>query len=100
VLECVIYLETFPFVEWHYAELANVPTLALFLVNCATMALPSRILPLAMFTLHTLPEDMFPHITPKVTQGGPHEAFVRCELMVKVALSLCLIVFVRPGSHL
>jgi hypothetical protein len=23
-----------------------------------------------------------------------------CELMVKVALSLCLIVFVRPGFHL
>jgi hypothetical protein len=67
VLECVISLETFPFVEWHYAELANVSSLAL--VNCANTALPSRILPLAMFTLHTLPEDTFPHITRKSPRG-------------------------------
>jgi hypothetical protein len=61
MLERLISLETFPFVERHYAELVNVPSLAL--LNCANIALPSRILPLAMFTLHTLPEDMFPHIT-------------------------------------
>jgi hypothetical protein len=67
--ECVIYLETFPFVEWHYAELVNVPSFALFLVSCANMALPSRILPLAMFTLHNFPEDMFPHITRKSPRG-------------------------------
>jgi hypothetical protein len=68
VLECVISLETFPFVERHYAELANVPSLAL--VKCANMALPSRILPLTVFTLHTLPEDMFPHITRKSSRGA------------------------------
>jgi hypothetical protein len=65
VLECVISLETFPFVERHYAELANVPSLALFLVNCANTALPSRILPLAMFTVLSFPQDMFPQITQK-----------------------------------
>jgi hypothetical protein len=99
MLECVISLEKFPFVERHYAELANVPSLALFLVNCANTALPSRILPLATFTLHTLPEDVFPHITQKSPRGGPREAsvvselmvkVVVSELMVKVALSLCL----------
>jgi hypothetical protein len=93
----VISLETFPFVEQHYAKFANVPTLAL--VNCTNMALPSRILSFAMFTLHTLTKDMFSHITRK-SSGGPHEAYMGCELMVKVALSLCLIVFVWPGSHL
>jgi hypothetical protein len=68
VFGCVISLETFlPFVERHYTELANVPSLAL--VNCANMALPSRIPSLAMFTLHTLPEDMFPHITRKSPRG-------------------------------
>jgi hypothetical protein len=61
MLECLIYLETFPFVEQHYAELTNVPSLSL--VNCVNTTLPSRILPLAVFTLHTLPKDMFPHIT-------------------------------------
>jgi hypothetical protein len=68
MLECVISLETSPFVEWHYAELANVPSLALFLVNCANMALPSRIT-LTKFTLHTLPENIFPPITRKSPRG-------------------------------
>jgi hypothetical protein len=83
--------------ERHYLELTNVPSLAL--VNCANMALPNRILPFAMFTLHTLPEDVSAYHL-RVAQGGPHEAYVGCELMVKVALGLCLLVFVRPGSHL
>jgi hypothetical protein len=48
VPECMISLETFLSVERHYA--ANVPSSALFLVNCANMALPRRILPLATFT--------------------------------------------------
>jgi hypothetical protein len=101
MLECVISLETFPFVERQYAELANVPSLALFLVNCINMALPSRILSLAMFTLHSFPEKMFLHITrTSPGGGGPHEAYVGCELMVPVTPSLCLIVIVRPASHL
>jgi hypothetical protein len=95
VLEFVKSLETFPFVQRHYTEIANVRSLAL--VDCP---LPNRILLPAMFILHTLPEDMLPHITRKLPRGGPHEAYVGCELRVKVALSLCLIVFVRPGSHL
>jgi hypothetical protein len=102
MLECVISLETLLFVERHYAEqaeIADLPSLALFLVNCANMALPSTILPLDMFTLHNFPEDMFPHITQK-SPRGVHTRPVWGELMVKVKLSLCLIVFVRPGSHL
>jgi hypothetical protein len=67
VLECVISLKSFPFVEWHYAELTNVFSLAL--VNCANMALPSKIVPLAKFIPHTLPEDMFPHITLNSPRG-------------------------------
>jgi hypothetical protein len=35
MLESVISLETFPFVERHYAELATVPNFTPFLVNCA-----------------------------------------------------------------
>jgi hypothetical protein len=35
MLEGVISLETFPFVERHYAEHANVPSFTPFLVNCA-----------------------------------------------------------------
>jgi hypothetical protein len=35
MLEVMISLETFPFVEWHYAELANVLSFTPFLVNCA-----------------------------------------------------------------
>jgi hypothetical protein len=31
MLEAVISLETFLFVEWHYAELADVPGFTLFL---------------------------------------------------------------------
>jgi hypothetical protein len=58
VLEYVISLETFPFVERHDAELANVPSFGLFLVNCTNTALPSRILRLAIFTLHILSEDI------------------------------------------
>jgi hypothetical protein len=34
MLEGVISLETFPFVEWQYAELENVPSFTPFLVNC------------------------------------------------------------------
>jgi hypothetical protein len=52
VLESVIFLETFPVVKRHYAELANVGSLTPFVVNCANTALPRRMLPLAMFTLH------------------------------------------------
>jgi hypothetical protein len=37
---------------------------------------------------------------PKVAQGDPHEAYVGSELMVRVALSPCMTVFVRHGSHL
>jgi hypothetical protein len=63
VLESVIFLETFPFVKRHYAELANVGNHTPFLVNCANMALPRRMLLLGMFTLHNFHEGMFPHIT-------------------------------------
>jgi hypothetical protein len=38
MLEGVISLETFLFVEWHYAELANVPSFTPFLVNCTNNA--------------------------------------------------------------
>jgi hypothetical protein len=86
----VISLKTLPFLVRHYAELANVPSLALFLVNCTNTVLPSRILPLAMFTFHTLPEDVSAY-HPKVTQGGPREASMGC---------LCLILFVQSESHL
>jgi hypothetical protein len=34
MLEDVISLETFPFMERHYAELANVHSFTPFLVNC------------------------------------------------------------------
>jgi hypothetical protein len=57
-----------PFVERHYAELADVPSLGL--VNCTNMALPNRILPLAIFTVHTLHEDMFLHVTRKSPRGS------------------------------
>jgi hypothetical protein len=69
VLECVVSLETFSSMEWHYAELANLSSLAVFHVNCTNTALPSRILPLAMFTLHSFSKDMFPHITRKSPRG-------------------------------
>jgi hypothetical protein len=36
----------------------------------------------------------------KVAQGGPHDAYMWCELMVPVTQSLSLIVIVRPPSHL
>jgi hypothetical protein len=96
VLECVISLETFPFVERHYAELTNVPSSALFLVDCANPALPGRILPLAIFALHTFTRGHVFAYHLKVVQGGSHGPTWGCELMVKVALSLCL----WPGSHL
>jgi hypothetical protein len=35
MLEGVISLETFPFVEWHNAGLATAPNFTPFLVNCA-----------------------------------------------------------------
>jgi hypothetical protein len=63
VRESVISLETFPFVEQHYTEFANVPCFAPFFVNCANTAWPSRIRPLALFAFHNLHEDIFPHIT-------------------------------------
>jgi hypothetical protein len=44
------------------------PSLALFLVKCANTVLPSRILLLAMFTLHNFPEDVSTHHL-KVAQG-------------------------------
>jgi hypothetical protein len=91
VLGCVRSLETFPFVERHYAELANVPSLAL--VNCANMALPSHVHSSHFTRGHVSAYH------PKVAQGGPHEAYVGFEL-VKVALRLYLIVFVWPGSDL
>jgi hypothetical protein len=69
VLECVIFLETFPFVKWHYAELANVDSHTPFFVNCANMALPKRMLPLGMVTLHNFHEGMFPHITHESPRG-------------------------------
>jgi hypothetical protein len=37
MLEAVISLETFLFVEWHYAELADVPGFTLFLVARTTL---------------------------------------------------------------
>jgi hypothetical protein len=75
VLESVILLETFPFGKWHYTELANVDTP--FFVNCANTALPRRMFPLGTFTLHNFHENMFPHITPRVAKGCPHEACAR-----------------------
>jgi hypothetical protein len=69
VLEGVIFLESFPFVKWHYTKLANIGSLTPFLVNCANMALPSRMLSLAMFSNHNLCEGMYPHITRKSPRG-------------------------------
>jgi hypothetical protein len=69
VHESVISPETFPFVEQHYTEFANVPRFDPFFVNCANTAWPSRILPLALFAFHNLREDMFPHITRKSPRG-------------------------------
>jgi hypothetical protein len=72
VHESVISPETFPFVERHYTEFANVPcfTPFFFFVNCANKAWPSKILPLALFAFHNFHEDMFPHITRKLPRGG------------------------------
>jgi len=36
VLEGVIPLETFPLVEWHYGELADVPSFVLKMQICVT----------------------------------------------------------------
>jgi hypothetical protein len=63
VLESMIFLETFSFVKWHYTELAHVDSHTPFFVNCANTALPKRMLPLGMFSLHNFLEGMFPHIT-------------------------------------
>jgi hypothetical protein len=65
MLEAVISLEAFFFVEWHYAKLADVPGFTLFLVSCTHMALPTRILLHAMSTLHNFPKGVFP----KIAQG-------------------------------
>jgi hypothetical protein len=40
MLEGVIFLETFAFVEQHHAELANIPSFTPFLVNCTSNAHP------------------------------------------------------------
>jgi hypothetical protein len=63
MLEAVISLETFHFVEWHYAELADVPGFPPFLVSCANTALPTRILLHAMFTLYNFLKGVFLEIT-------------------------------------
>jgi hypothetical protein len=42
VLESVTFLETFPFVDWHYAELANVLSPTIFIVSCRSTALPNK----------------------------------------------------------
>jgi hypothetical protein len=63
MLEAVISLETFLFVEWHYAELADVPGFTPFLVSCTNTALPTRILLRAMFALHNFLKAVFPEIT-------------------------------------
>jgi hypothetical protein len=52
MLVAVISLKTFFFMQWHYAELADVAGFTPFLVSCANMALPTRILLRAMPTLH------------------------------------------------
>jgi hypothetical protein len=69
VVESVIFLETFPFMEWHYAELANVCSATLFIVSCTNTALPNRMLHLCMLTLHSFHKDMFSHITRKSPRG-------------------------------
>jgi hypothetical protein len=52
ILKAVISLETFLFVEWHYAELADVPGFTPFLVSCSKMALPTRFfVPCSLFTI-------------------------------------------------
>jgi hypothetical protein len=69
VLESVTFLETFPFVEWHYTEFTNVCSPTLFIVNCTNMALPDWMLHLCMFTLHNFHEDMF-CLSPESRPGG------------------------------
>jgi hypothetical protein len=69
VPESVIFLETFRFVEWHYAELANVCRSTLLIVSCTNTALPNKMLHLCMFTIHNFHEDMFSHITRKSPKG-------------------------------
>jgi hypothetical protein len=76
MLEAVISLKTFPFVEWHYAQLADVPGLTPVLVSCAKTALPTRIL-LRAITLHNFLKGVFPEITRKShRRGGAHEAYM------------------------
>jgi hypothetical protein len=65
MLEAVMSLETFLFVEWHYADLADVPSFTPFLVSCLNMALSTRILLHAMSTLHNFLKGMFPEMTQK-----------------------------------
>jgi hypothetical protein len=77
VLEAVISLETFLFVEWHYTELADVPGFTPFLVSCVNTALPTRILLRSMATLHNLLKGVFLEITQSHPGGrGSHEAYV------------------------
>jgi hypothetical protein len=65
MLEAVISLKTFIFVEWRYAELADVPGFTPFLMSCANTALPTKILLRAMSTLHNFLKEVFPEITRK-----------------------------------
>jgi hypothetical protein len=69
MLEAVISLQTFLFVELHYAELADVPGFTLSLVSCASTALSTRILLCAMSTLHNFLKGVFPEITRKSPRG-------------------------------
>jgi hypothetical protein len=75
MLEAVISLKTFLFVERHYTELADVPGFTPYLVSCANTGLPTRILLRAMSTLHNFLKGVSEY-HPKVTHGGPHEAYV------------------------
>jgi hypothetical protein len=63
MLEAVVFLETFLFVGWHYAELADVPGFTPFLASCANMASPTRVLTRTMSTLYNFLKGVFPEIT-------------------------------------
>jgi hypothetical protein len=98
MLEAMISLETFHFVEWHYAELANVPGFTSFLVSCANMALPSRILLRATSTLHNFLNGVFLKITKKL----PRVVHMRPIWGRRVPVTLCLglALFLSPPSYL
>jgi hypothetical protein len=69
MLQAVISLGTFLFVEWHYAELADIPGFTPFLVSCANTALPTGIVLRAMSTLHSFLKGVFLEITRKSPRG-------------------------------